>query len=91
MKDQHLRWVVKLLSERNEYLAKELEMHKHPHPKDCQCNFCTGYVADPFIVAIGRYGEISREILGNDIQFPKTARHNLPIPVHPKHEPKTPE
>jgi len=91
MKDHHLRWVVKLLSQRIDYLSKELVMLRNPHPKDCKCEWCEGWVADPFIMAIGRYGEISREILGKDVQFPSTVHHDLPISIHLEHEPKTPQ
>jgi hypothetical protein len=60
LKDKEARAVINLLSKRIDQLEHEIELLKHPHPKDCKCDQCTGFKPDYFIVDLvtshgGRY------------------------------------
>lgn len=52
MKDKEARIIINLLNERIKYLQKEIAITKHPHPKGCRCDRCSGneYYYDPFTV-----------------------------------------
>jgi hypothetical protein len=54
MKDQQARAVINLLTKRLNELSKEVTIHQNPHPKDCKCDFCSGWTPDHFIVTFER-------------------------------------
>ena len=46
MKDRVARQLIVKLWKQVEQLERKISMIEHPHPKDCNCNICSGFEPD---------------------------------------------
>jgi hypothetical protein len=54
MKDSEARAIINLLQKRLKQLNKEIQMLKHPHPKNCECKWCQGWTPDHFAITFDK-------------------------------------